>query len=329
VTLHVSLLLFRMIFRFAGELWRNLARIWGKGSREEYRATPKGNHRIQASIRKMKVAELKEELRKLGLSVSGRKADLQARLAAASEDSQDAEMHAAGSITQKRSRLNGPVRSSFGKKKMKPSSKMRDESLREVFSKYKEAEGDCITAEGVLKFCEDLGVDPEDPIMLSLSYFMEASNLGVFTEKEFVRGLCKLEVGTIEELKSDNVLKLLRNTMTPESKEFRNVYKFAYDWACEPNQKSMGKEVALGLWPLFLKPLGFDLCDNFIAFLNNSSAKGVTKDLWIQTLQFIDVYQRAGNSLANHDSENGAWPVLIDEFVDTVKSKSETQMETS
>jgi hypothetical protein len=46
--------------------------------------------------------------------------------------------------------------------------------------------------DGVLKLCEDLGVDPEDPSLLLISYHMKAANMGKFTRDEFIEGFKSL-----------------------------------------------------------------------------------------------------------------------------------------
>lgn len=43
--------------------------------------------------------------------------------------------------------------------------------------------------EGMEKFCEDLGVDPENVVMLVIAYKMGAKQMGFFTQEEWVKGM--------------------------------------------------------------------------------------------------------------------------------------------
>lgn len=43
--------------------------------------------------------------------------------------------------------------------------------------------------EGMEKFCEDLGVDPENVVMLVIAYKMGSKQMGYFTQEEWVKGM--------------------------------------------------------------------------------------------------------------------------------------------
>lgn len=42
--------------------------------------------------------------------------------------------------------------------------------------------------EGMEKFCEDLGVDPENVVMLVIAYKMGAKQMGFFSQEEWLKG---------------------------------------------------------------------------------------------------------------------------------------------
>lgn len=50
-----------------------------------------------------------------------------------------------------------------------------------------------IGPDGIEAFCKDLGVNPEDPVMLVLAYKMDAKQMGYFTRKEWNKGLQDLQ----------------------------------------------------------------------------------------------------------------------------------------
>jgi DCN1-like protein 1/2 len=167
----------------------------------------------------------------------------------------------------------------------------------------------------VLLLCQDLGVSPEDPVLIALSHAMGARQMGAFGRAEFERGMQALEVCTPEKLRE--ALPRLRARLDPAQAEpFLELYKFAHSWACEPGQKSVGKDTACALWHLLLGPLKWPLLGDWVDFVQHSSVRGLTRDVWLQTLLFARHLQRSGNDLRSADLESGAWPVLIDEFVE-------------
>lgn len=263
----------------------------------------------------MLVSELRDELRRLGLKTSGRKADLVARLHEHRDmDDDDGAAGAAGGAGNKK-RGRSPER----EPRCSPGKRAKD--LEIAFAKYRakdavEGEEDQTDIDGMLRLCADIGVDAEDPVMVALSWAMKAKQLGCFTLQEFTTGMTQLDASTVEELKQPRIMDELRGVLHPGHEKFKEVYFFAYDWACEEHQKSMSKETAVGLWPLLLGQLGFDLLPQFVSFVGGYPGKGVTKDVWMQTLHFVRAYKASGNSLSGHDIDNGAWPVLIDDFVE-------------
>lgn len=46
----------------------------------------------------------------------------------------------------------------------------------------------CSGPEGMEKFCEDIGVEPENVVMLVLAYKMGAKQMGYFTQEEWLKG---------------------------------------------------------------------------------------------------------------------------------------------
>lgn len=47
--------------------------------------------------------------------------------------------------------------------------------------------------EGMEKFCMDIGVDPEDLVMLVLAWKMNAKSMGYFSSAEWLKGLTELQ----------------------------------------------------------------------------------------------------------------------------------------
>ena len=68
-----------------------------------------------------------------------------------------------------------------------------ERALRAWFETYQDpVEEGCppqMTAEGVMQFCADIGIDAMDPVVLVVSFHMKAENMCVYTREEFERGM--------------------------------------------------------------------------------------------------------------------------------------------
>ncbi|XP_036820505.1 DCN1-like protein 4 isoform X2 [Oncorhynchus mykiss] len=167
--------------------------------------------------------------------------------------------------------------------------------------------------EGMEKFCEDIGVEPENIIMLVIAWKLEAPNMGFFTKEEWLKGMTLLQCDCIERLQGK--LDYLRNHLN-DTIIFKNIYRYAFDFARDKDQRSLDMDTAksmLGLllgrtWPLF--PV-------FNQFLEQSKYKVMNKDQWYNVLEFS---RTVSTDLSNYD-EDGAWPVLLDEFVEWQKAR--------
>lgn len=168
--------------------------------------------------------------------------------------------------------------------------------------------------EAMEKFCEDIGVEPENIIMLVLAWHLEAANMGFFTKEEWLRGMTLLQCDCTERLQSK--LDYLHSQLN-DSVAFKNIYRYAFDFARDKDQRSLDMETAKSMlalllgrtWPLF--PV-------FHQFLEQSKYKGMNKDQWYNVLEFS---RTINTDLSNYD-EDGAWPVLLDEFVEWQKTLS-------
>uniref|UniRef100_M4AIK5 DCN1-like protein n=2 Tax=Xiphophorus TaxID=8082 RepID=M4AIK5_XIPMA len=137
---------------------------------------------------------------------------------------------------------------------------------------------DVVGPEGIEKFCEDIGVEPENVVMLVLAWKLDAQSMGYFTLQEWLRGMGSLQCDSTERLR--NSLDYLRSVLS-DSTSFKLIYRYAFDFA------------------------------------RQSKYKVVNKDQWCNVLEFS---RTINLDLSNYD-EDGAWPVLLDEFVEWYKER--------
>mmetsp|Transcript_9939 Transcript_9939/g.11524 ORF Transcript_9939/g.11524 Transcript_9939/m.11524 type:complete len:249 (+) Transcript_9939:357-1103(+) len=188
-------------------------------------------------------------------------------------------------------------------------------AVEAMYQKYKDDDQDIILVDGIQQLCEDLSVDPSDIVMLVLSYHMGAANMGEFTKEEFGAGLANLGADSVEKL--INQIQPMRDSLQNEDK-FREVYGFAYGWSCDKGQKSLALDTAIGMWKLLFEGRSWPLMDDWCTFIAERHRKAVSKDTWVQLLDFTKAIKP---DLSNYDPE-GAWPCLIDEFVEYIQEKS-------
>lgn len=187
-----------------------------------------------------------------------------------------------------------------------------------LFLKYKDPTDDLILADGMSRFCDDLEVDPSDIVMLVLSWHLNAATMCEYTRDEFIGGLCKLGCDSIDKLKRR--LPDMRAELRDDGK-FRDIYTYAYLFAREKNQKCLQLDTALAMWQLlFAEDRRWPLLESWCEFLQKHHNRAISKDTWVQ---LYDFYKNIKPDFSNFD-ENGAWPYLMDEFVDFMKQKQAT-----
>ncbi|OZJ04960.1 hypothetical protein BZG36_01753 [Bifiguratus adelaidae] len=183
--------------------------------------------------------------------------------------------------------------------------------LKAMFEQYKDADIDVIGFEGVEKMCEDLELTPEDPVFYALSYHLGAEKMGEFTRHGFVHGWTTLSADTVE--KQKQAIPALRDSLRDDLM-FKEVYSFAFKYGRNPGQKSLSLEFAIELWKILLRDR-FKYLDLWLQFVEEEHKKAIPRDTWNLLLDFIN---QIGDDFSKYDPE-GAWPVLIDEFVEYAK----------
>jgi len=195
------------------------------------------------------------------------------------------------------------------------SSAFQSSRLDTLFNKYKDEE-DQIGPTGIETYCSDLGVDPEDVVMIVLAYHLKCKEMGFFARDEFLKGFEALGCDTLDKMKAQ-LPKLKKDLEDPP--KFQAIYKYAFQFAREGEQKCIGVEIAQGLLNLLLVER-YPIAKSFVEFLKaQEQYKVLNADQWASLLEFCKLIHP---DFSNYD-ENGAWPCILDEWVDWVKHKDE------
>lgn len=198
-----------------------------------------------------------------------------------------------------------------------PGTSNKQELLEKYFNQYRDENEDAILAEGMEKFCSDLGVDPTEYIVLLLAWKFEASQMCRFTHEEFVNGCQKMKVHDAKSLRSR--FPEMREEVKDQEK-FKNLYRFTFTFGLDQStgQRSLPVDMAIPLWELvFEQNNRTPILTEWCKFLQDTNVKGISRDTWNLFLPFS---QTINSDFSNYD-ESEAWPSLFDDFVDYQKQK--------
>lgn len=183
--------------------------------------------------------------------------------------------------------------------------------LSESFSCHSltDPDGDEINVDGTLKWCQDLGVDPEDVVLLPIAYELKSPSVGSFPRKPWIDGWKSLNCDSISLMQS--ALPKLRDKLANDPAYFTSVYNYTFEFAKSGAQRSIGVDIAIAFWGLLI-PHGLtgaalahtssvedddddddddasmdteegwkpEFTDWWFEFLTAKGGKGVSKDTW-------------------------------------------------
>lgn len=177
-----------------------------------------------------------------------------------------------------------------------------------------------ITIDGVETLLTDLELEADSILVLILAWKCQATTQCEFTREEFYKGLrelCGESIDRIDKLKAGLVR--AEREVNQNYNQFRDLYQFTFNYAKSHLQKSLDLEPAIAYWNILLRNR-FKFLDLWIEFLTNSHKRAITRDTWNLLLDFSLMID---DKMMNYDEE-GAWPVLIDEFVEHARAKLNT-----
>lgn len=118
--------------------------------------------------------------------------------------------------------------------------------------------------------------------------------MGYFTLDEWETGLIDLQCDSVDKLRSklDSLRMLLYDPSV-----FKEIYRYAYHFAKDKDQRSMDVETAMVMLRLLLAdqwPLNAEFCH----FIDQSTYKVINRDQWINTFEFARFHR---DDLSSYD----------------------------
>ncbi|KXJ21724.1 DCN1-like protein 3 [Exaiptasia diaphana] len=199
-----------------------------------------------------------------------------------------------------------------------PKQELDETKILSLFSKYKDDTEDAILADGMEKFCQDLGVDPTAFVVLVLAWKFNASQMCRFTKEEFINGCKEVRADSIKGLQ--NKLPELEDEVVGDTEKFKDLYRFTFKFGLdvEDGQRSLPTNIAVALWKLIFSKDMPVVIGRWFAYLNEREVKGISRDTWNMFLNFTE---SIASDFSNYD-DSEAWPSLFDDFVESEREKS-------
>ncbi|KAI9363470.1 Cullin binding-domain-containing protein [Zopfochytrium polystomum] len=160
-----------------------------------------------------------------------------------------------------------------------------------------------------------LGVDPADVVTLVLAWHLKCENMCEFGREGWIAGWTALGCDSIDKMKSS--LAVMRSELDDPAK-FKQIYQYTFNFAKQTGQKSLDLETAVAFWGLLLSGR-YKFLDDWTEFLTTNHKKAISKDTWNLFLDFVNAFK---DDFSSHE-DDGAWPVLIDDFVTYMKEKEQ------
>lgn len=185
-----------------------------------------------------------------------------------------------------------------------------------------------ISMEGIEGLCKEVGITDvaEDVRALVLCYKLGACTIeqagkpkpGCIKKEEFMQAMSKMGKTSVSQIAQ------LLPTLDPgfmEASEFKTFFSFVHKFSREENtqKKFLDRDFCVALLPIVLDKNRAPHLDLFVEFLGTlPEGTKVSADQWSSFLHFNEAVTV---DLNGYDPDNGAWPLILDEYVEWRKNK--------
>lgn len=180
-----------------------------------------------------------------------------------------------------------------------------------------------------MKYLGDLNVELDEVACLAVCELLKSPTMGQFTREGYLSGWRSVPTNPDSIQKQASHADTVRTSLTQDPALFKRVYRYAFTISRPEGSRNLPMEVAVDIWKLFFTPdkggmkwntKDLHWLDWWLDFYTTTVRRPVNKDLWEQTGELVGKTMEKGRDLSWW-SEDGSWPIAIDEFVEWVKQK--------
>ncbi|KAJ2957519.1 hypothetical protein NQ176_g11238 [Zarea fungicola] len=171
----------------------------------------------------------------------------------------------------------------------------------------------------------NLGVNIENAELFVALELLQVPAIGEITRKGYIEGWKNANVEPNHKEHAKH-LQTLVAALPRDTALFKKVYKYAFIGGREKDQKALSLENALVYWDMLFAPPGIpwknqhrDWLALWKAFLAEKWTRSVNRDMWNMVLEFA--FKSMDDDTLSFWNEDGAWPSVIDDFVQWCKAK--------
>lgn len=194
---------------------------------------------------------------------------------------------------------------------------------------------DRIGIDGAQKYLNDVGVGLEELVHLALCDLLQSSSIGEFSRDKFVSGWKSIEKVGASQL-YDNIkaqaehVRSMRKELRADPNYLKRVYRYTFTLARPEGQKNVPVDAAPDFWRMFFdSSLGgiewnsqsTPWLDWWLEYYETKYKRPANKDLWNMVGELVNKTREPDGEKMDWWSEDGAWPMAVDEFVAFVKEK--------
>jgi DCN1-like protein 1/2 len=242
---------------------------------------------------------------------------------------------------------NSSLSSFYSSNNSTSSSTPAQQNLNKLFDHYRDQprnEPDKILVDGAQSYLSDLSIALDEVVLCALCDLLSCASVGEFERESFISGWLSASTSapspgprsnttgqpldTIPKQKSH--ISTLRKLLTSDPTYFKTIYRSAFKLAKPETQRSIPIESALEFWKMFFSSSsgGIDWntestkwLDLWLEFYGTQSKRPVNKDLWNMVGELVIKTKAPDGESLDWWTEDGAWPMAVDEFVGWVKEK--------
>lgn len=164
---------------------------------------------------------------------------------------------------------------------------------------------------------------------MCLCELLQCTTIGEFDRETLISGW--QSNGSHETIpKQSAYIAALRKRLPIDGPYFKKVYRYAFNLAKSPGQKSVPMESALEFWQMFFSSNKGGVewngrntawLDQWVHFYETKGKRPVNKDLWNMVYELMVKTKEPGGEDLSWWNEDGAWPMAVDDFVAHVKAQ--------